>query len=175
MVDDDVLLAHRLEAVAVELADALGKAAVERLEQEIGPVGDNELRGICQREEPVLDEHRVLSDLEFLDHELLEAIWHRCLELEPDHVAAAASLQRAFERAHEVLGLFLELELTVAQHAEGALALDLKAGKKLIQEQADHRLHANEAQFGMIGVGPAEADPEPGARAREAGTTQRQH
>ena len=38
MVDDDVLLADGGEAIAAELADALGKADVERLEDQIRPV-----------------------------------------------------------------------------------------------------------------------------------------
>ena len=38
------------EAIAVELADALGKADDERLEQQIGPVGDDELGGVGERQ-----------------------------------------------------------------------------------------------------------------------------
>ena len=49
MVDDDVLLADGGEAVAVELADALGEADVEGLEDEIGALGDDELRGVGER------------------------------------------------------------------------------------------------------------------------------
>jgi hypothetical protein len=41
--DKNVLLSDRGEAVAVKLADALGKADVERLETEIGAVIDDQL------------------------------------------------------------------------------------------------------------------------------------
>ena len=56
---------------------------------------------------------------------------HRRFDLEADHVAAAAALQRRLVRAHQILGFLLDLDVAVAQHAEGALALDLKAGEQL--------------------------------------------
>ncbi len=117
VMDDDVLLAHGGEAVAVELADALGEAAVERLEQQVRPVADDELRGVGERQQAVLDEDGVLADLELLDDELLQPVGHRRFELEADHVTAAAALQRRLERAHQILGFFLDLDVTVAQHA----------------------------------------------------------
>ena len=138
--DDDILLAHGGEAIAVEFADALGEAAVERLEQEIRPVGDDQLRGVGERQEAVLHEHGVLAHLQLLDDEALQAVGHRRLELQADHVTAAPALQGRLERAHQILGFFLDLDVTVAQHAEGALALDLEAGEQLGDEQADHRL-----------------------------------
>ena len=66
VVDDDVLLADGGEAVAVEFADALGKADVEGLEFQIRPVGHDELGGVGQPEQALFDEDRVLADLEFL-------------------------------------------------------------------------------------------------------------
>ncbi len=159
VVDDDVLLAHRGKAIAVELADALGEAADERLEQKIWPIGDDELRRIRKRQEPVLDEDGVLADLQLLDHEALQAIGHRGVELEADHVAAAAALQRAFERAHQILGFLLHLDIAVAQDAERTLALYLEAGEQLVEEQSDHRLQPNEAQIGgMVAVDVADAN-----------------
>ncbi len=93
VMDDDVLLADRGEAVAIEFADALGEADVERLELQLGPVGRNKLRGIGEGEQPFLDEHRMLVDLEFVDHHLAQLIGHAAVDLEPDHVAAAAALE----------------------------------------------------------------------------------
>ena len=46
MVDDDVLLPDRRKAVAAMIADALGKARVERLELEVGPLVEDQLPGI---------------------------------------------------------------------------------------------------------------------------------
>ena len=73
-------------------------------------------------------------------------------------MAAPAAFQRAFEREHEILGFLLDLDVAVAQQPEGALALDLEAGEQLVDEETDHRLQADEAQLGRIGVGSAEPD-----------------
>ncbi len=73
-------------------------------------------------------------------------------------MAAAAPLQGRFERAHQVLGFLLDLDLAVAQHAEGALALDLEAGEQLGDEEADDRLEPYEAQLLVLCVHAAETD-----------------
>ena len=83
---------------------------------------------------------------------------HRRFELEADHVAAAAALQRRLVRAHQIFGFFLDLDVTVAQHAEGALALDVEAGEQLGDEQADDGLEPDEAQLLVLGIVAAEAD-----------------
>ena len=104
-----------------------GKREIERLEQQVRPVADDELRGVGERQQAVLDEDGVLADLELLDDELLQPVGHRRLELEADHVAAAAALQRRLVGAHQILGFLLDLDVAVAQHAEGALALDRRS------------------------------------------------
>ena len=53
VVDDDVLLPDRGEAVAAEIADPLGKARVVRREEEIGTLVDDELLHVDEAEEPV--------------------------------------------------------------------------------------------------------------------------
>ena len=88
--DDDVLLADGGEAVAVELADALGEADVERLEHEVGPLGDDQLGDVGEPQHALLDEHGVVADVELLHHEALQARRHQPVDLEPDDVAAAA-------------------------------------------------------------------------------------
>ena len=47
------------------------------------------------------------------------------------HRAAPAALERGLEQAHQVLGLFLDLDLGVADDAEGALPLHRVARKQL--------------------------------------------
>ena len=99
---------------------------------------------------PFLDEHGVARATSSSSHdEPLQPRRHRRLDLEPDHVAAAAALQRGLERAHQVLRLLLHLDVAVAQHAERALARDLEAGEQLVDEDADHRLDADEADSAM--------------------------
>ena len=75
----------------------------------------------------------------------MQPVRHPRVELEPDDVAAPAPLQQRLERAHEILGFLLQLDVAVAQHAERALALDLEAREQLADEQRDHLLELDEA------------------------------
>ena len=70
---------------------------------------------------------------------------HRGFDLEADHRAAAAALQRGLEQAHQVFGLFLDFEFGVADDAERALPLDGVAGKQPADEQAGRLLQASSA------------------------------
>ena len=47
-----------------------------------------------------------------------ERLGHARFELEPDHPAAPPALDRVGEVADEILGLLLDLDVAVAQHAE---------------------------------------------------------
>ena len=75
---------------------------------------------------------------------------------ELDHLAAAAALQRGLELAHEVLGLLLDLEVAVAQHAEGAVAEHDVAGEELAEEDLEQRLERQEAGLALGPVGQAD-------------------
>ena len=124
MVDDDVLLPDRREAVAAGLADALGEARVVGLELEVGPVESDELRELVQGQHALDDEDARPAAISSSS----ATKWRRSsgiagLDLEADHGAAAALLERRLEEAHEVLGLFLDLDVRVADDPEAALAL----------------------------------------------------
>ncbi|MCC2653695.1 MAG: hypothetical protein K0Q60_3861 [Microvirga sp.] len=151
MVDDDVLLADRREAVAAVLADALGEARIVRLELEVRTLQSHELRQVAQAHHTLDDEDLVRGDLRFLGHEETQVLGHGRLDLETDHTAAAALLERRLEQAHQILGLFLDLEIGIADHPEGALPLHVVAGEKPAREQHDHLLEGDEA--GSAGFG----------------------
>ena len=69
MMDDDVLLPDGGEAVAAEVADALGKARVVGLEHQIGPLRDNESRGAGEAEQPFAQEDVLRRRASFVAHE----------------------------------------------------------------------------------------------------------
>ena len=85
------------------------------------------------------------------------AVGHAGVDLEPDDDAASALLQRRLEQAHEILGLLLDLEVAVADEAEGALPLDRVAGEELADEQHGDALERDEAGGAGLGeVGQAD-------------------
>ena len=93
VVDDDVLLADRREAVAAMVADALGEARDEGLELEVGPlVEDQEARVRIADEAGAFDDG-IAVDVEFLGDEFTQRRRRRGIDLHADHRAAAAALQ----------------------------------------------------------------------------------
>ena len=111
-----------------------GKRMLKRLEDEIGPLGHDELGGVGQPEHALLDEHGIVADLELLHDEALQARRHLSVDLEPDHVAAAAAFERRLVERHQVFGFLLHLDVAVAQDAESALAARQEARKQARQE-----------------------------------------
>ena len=57
-----------------------------------------------------------------------------------DGVTAAPSFQRRLEEPDQILGLLLDLDLTVAQQPENALRDDGKTREQMIEEKRDHLL-----------------------------------
>ena len=94
VMDDDVLLADGGEAIALMLADALGKAADERLELEVGPVGDDQLVGVGKSDQALLHEALALGHLQLLHDEALQPRRHGRVHFEPDDRAPAPPLER---------------------------------------------------------------------------------
>ncbi len=83
----------------------------------------DELRQLVERQHAVDQEHLVVGDRERALHEAAQLRRHRRFDLEPDHRAAAAALERGLEQPHQVFGLFLDLDVGVADDAERALPL----------------------------------------------------
>ena len=135
MVDDEVLLADRGEAVAAVIADAFGEARIVGHEFEIGPVEAHELRQLVERQHAVDQEHLVVAARERPLHEAPQLGRHGGFDLEPDHRSAPAALEHGLELAHQIFGLFLDLDFGIADDAEGALPLERVAGKQLADEQ----------------------------------------
>ena len=124
MVDDQVLLPDRGEAIAALVADAFGIARIVRHEFEVGPVEAHELRQLVERQHAVDQEDLVIAARERALHEAPQLRRHRRIDLEPDHRAAPAALEHGLELAHQIFGFFLDLDLAVADDAEGALPFD---------------------------------------------------
>ncbi len=144
MVDDQILLPDGGEAIAAVVADALRIARIVRHEFEIGAVELGELRQIVEREHAVDQEHLVVGDRQRALHEAAQFRRHRGVELEPDHRAAPALLERGLVQPHQVFGLFLDFNFRVADGAEGALPLDRVAGEQPADEQRGRLLERDQ-------------------------------
>src|SRR3546814_19729794 len=92
-----------------------------------------------------LRENVLRLDLQLARDEVEQGRRHVAAERQPDHRATAAPLQRALELAHEILGLFLHLDVAVAQHPEGAARFHLEAGEQLIEVEPQQFFPADEA------------------------------
>ena len=151
MVDDDVLLPDGGEAIAAMVADALGKARDEGLELEIGPLVENELLGIGIADQAAAGHDDIVRNIELVGDELAQRFRTGGINLHADHRAAAAALERAFEQADQVFGLFLDFDVAVADDAEQALPEHIVAGKHARNEQAKHLLERDEPGAGPLG------------------------
>ena len=145
VVDDDVLGADRGEAVAAEIADALGKARRVGREQQVRPVVHDQLLQIDDAENAVGDMRLVRRGAEFGGDQSAQFLRHAGVHAEMDRHAAAAALQRGLVGADQVFGLFLEFHVGVADQAEHALAGDAEAREQPVQEQADQIVQHHEA------------------------------
>ena len=144
--DDQVLLPDRREAIAGLLADALGKARIVGHEFEIGAIDRGELRQFREREDAVHHEHFVFRDRERTPHESPQVRRHGGVELQANDRPATAALEHGFELAHQILGLFLDFEVGIADHPERPLPFDGVAREQLGDEQRGDLLQRDEAR-----------------------------
>ena len=155
--DDQILLPDGGEAVAALIADALGVARIVGHEFEVRPVQAHELRQLVEREHAVNHEHLVIAASERALNEAPQLRRHRGVDFEPDDRTAPAALEHGLELAHQVFGFFLDLDLAVADDAEGALPFDRIAGKQPADEQAGQLLERNHPD-GRASIGVRQAD-----------------
>ena len=136
MMDDDVLFADGCEAIAAMFAHTLGESRIVGHELQVGTRNVDDLGNHVQRKQAIENADAIVRYTEFGGNETAQCFRHFIIELDADHLAAAPALQRAFEQAHQVFGLFLHLDIAVADDAESARALDLVAGEQTPGEKA---------------------------------------
>ena len=146
MMDRQILLPDGGETVAAIVAHALGKARIIRLELEIGAIDRDDLRQLVERQHTLVDEGLVRPDVELPGDEAAQGFRHLGIEFEPDDRPAATTLQRGFIEEHQILGLFLDLEIAVADDAEHPLPLHLVAREEPRRVHGDERLERDEAR-----------------------------
>src|SRR5262249_50829566 len=157
MVDDEVFLTNGCETVASMIADALGITRIVRHEFEIRTIQTHELRQFVERQHTVNQENLVVGASKRPLYESAQLHRHGRFELEADDRSAPSALEEGFELAHQIFGLLLDLDLGIANDAEGALPLDHIAREKAGNEKADHLFERDHAGGGRS-LGTREAD-----------------
>src|SRR5262249_26495178 len=140
MVDDDVLLSDRSKAIPAEVSDALGKASVIGGKNQVGALVDDQLLGIVETKDPVGREDVGGGGIEPFHQETTQVGRHRRIDREMYYVTTPASLERRFVEADQILSLFLDLHLAVAQHAKNALGHHREPWEQVVKKQSDHLL-----------------------------------
>src|SRR5689334_5299782 len=100
MVDDEILLPDRRQAIAAMIAHAPGIAWRVRLEFEVGPIETGDLPHLIECQHAVDGEYAVIGHTERALHEAPQLNRHGCFDVEPDHRSAAAPLERGLEQPH---------------------------------------------------------------------------
>ena len=157
------------EAVAAMLADALGETRIVGRELQVVARHRDDLGYLVHRQRPGQHADAAAGHAELARHEVAQFRRHLAVEFDADHRAAAAALQRRLEQPDQILGLFLDLDIAVADDAERAGALDLVTREQLADEQADRLLDRDEAHI-RLAVGQPDEAPQ---RRRQA--QQRRH
>ena len=159
MVDDDVLRRDRREAVAAEIQDAFGKAWRVGREEQVGPVVHDQLTQIGDAEQPVHLEDALQIGIQLARDQFQHVLRHARINGQTNSAPAAATLQRRFIAAHQVLRLFLKLHIGVADQAEQAGLGGHEAGEKSVEEQADQILEHHETDRRVLRLPVARAVP----------------
>ena len=139
VVDEDVLLLDRGEAIAAMFADSFREARIEGRELQVRAILIDQLRQVGHAEEAAgFGGDGVRGAERFLDL-VDQALGHSRFELEADDAAAPAALDRRAEIEREVLCLLFDLDVAVADDAERAPAQQLIFRKQIVGLAADQR------------------------------------
>ncbi len=145
MVNDQVLGAHRRKDIAPMILDPLWKARLIGIELQLGPLIGDHLSQLRHAQQPVHQLHVLFLRMQLLGDKAAQLFGHARLDLQAHQHPAAALLEQRLELAHQILGLFLDLDIAVANDPEGALADEIEAGEQRIHEQDQDRLERDEA------------------------------
>ena len=140
VVDQHVLLADRREDVAAVVADAFRIARLVALELQLRVARGNELRQLGEAQHAV-DQNDVLRcRVQLVGDEGAQIVGHGGLDLDPHDRAEAALLQGLLELHDEVLGLFLDLDVAVADQTEDAALQYVAAREQVVDEEHQQAL-----------------------------------
>src|SRR5262249_7442882 len=140
VVDDEIFLPDRRQAVAAVVADATWIARRVRLEFQIRPIEAGDLAHLVEPQHAVDSKDAIVGDSERALNEALQFRRHGRLDIEPDDRPTSPPLERGLEQTHQVFGLFQNFNFRIADDAECAEAFHGIAGEEFADEQAGDTL-----------------------------------
>ena len=144
MMDHDVLCPDGSKAIAAKIADTLRETGIVGRELEVGTVVDDHRLHVADVKHPVemedVHRRRLDGNLELVEQEIAQLRRHGAVHGDRNQIAAPAALQRALVEQDEVLGLLVDLDIAVTDHAEERLLDDLVAGEEPWQVDVDQIL-----------------------------------
>ena len=146
MVDDEILGSDRGEAIPAQFPDPLRKPGVIGPELEIRALDAGDLLQIAQARHTVVKHHVFGIDRQAVDDHRPEVVGDAGVDGEMDGDTPAPLLQRRLEAAHQVLGLFVDLEVGIANDPEPGEFTDLEAGKDPVEKERYHIVLEHEAR-----------------------------
>ena len=129
----------------------LGHARREGLPQKVRPVVEHQFLEAHQPDHALDVDDLVTRDMQLFDDLGLEVLRRARADLKAHDLAPAAPLERRLELAHEVLGLFLKFEVTVAQKPERAGPGQLIAREKRADIQQQKLFERQEPRLAIRG------------------------
>ena len=145
--NDNVLRPDRRETVSTEFPDTLRKPRTERRKLELRAIFLDQEREIAETQEATLLNEQRIAAAEFLLEHAEQAVADPAFDLQPDDTSAPAPLDRGAEIENQILRLFLQLDIAVAQHAEIGRSPNFVSGKKQRREALDQRFYRDVSRW----------------------------
>ena len=146
-----VLLPDCGKHVAVMVLHPFRHARRERRPQQIAAAVQHQFLQIGNAQQTAHLYRLGLGHMQLLHDQRCQLLGRSGADFQADHLAAPPPLQRRFKLAHQVLGLILDLQVAVAQHAEGAMAQIDIAGKQHPQMQKQQLFQRQKAVLAGLG------------------------
>src|SRR5271165_676859 len=146
MMDDEIFLPNRCKAIPAMFLDPFRKSRVVGRKLKLGTIDRHELRQFVQRQHSLDEYDSGWHDVDVACDKRSQRLRHAGLDLEADDGAASTPLERALVEADEVLRLFFDFNVAVANDAKGALAQHFMTRKQQADEGDDQPVTRHEAR-----------------------------
>ena len=116
-------------------------------EFQIRPFIKNKLLRVRKTHQPLGDNRHIIRNAQFVGDEIAQFRRAVGVHLHADHLAAAATLQRAFKHPHQIFGFFFDFNVAVTDDAEQARGQNLITREQPRQEQLQHMFLHDKARL----------------------------